>query len=414
MAKSPFYNVIIEANQRNITDLISGFKFTDSIESDNVLKFDINGVDPSLSDESDFSEGTIIIFNFGYISGQTSKKRRARISNIAYSYRSMFSMSIEAVDLGIILKKNSNARVFKELTGKEIIENIVATKNMVVEFFSNIDLTTTFNKIYPIYPQGNKSDMKLIEEITSREKDGKFISYVEDNKLKVKPRELKSKPLRKFRWNDPDGDVISFKPMSRDTGRDISSKVTVTAGVDPDTGELIEQEIDVNSETGEVFLGKKDWAYDNNKNRSVVQSSKTKDDSKDVKRRVAVKAESEEEYKNVASKIKQDASMGDLTASLEIEGDPSLNADQLITMSGVAKKHVGNWYITTIVHSVGGDYTSELALSKNASALSNKVGGNKIPDSKVNNKQGDETSSNTKEVPWAYNNDGGIRSTDPE
>lgn len=56
-----------------------------------------------------------------------------------------------------------------------------------------------------------------------------------------------------------------------------------------------------------------------------------------------------------------------LTASLRLFGDPTMKLDTVITVTGIAERFIGNWYIESITDDLSmNGYVTELELSKNA------------------------------------------------
>ena len=83
-----------------------------------------------------------------------------------------------------------------------------------------------------------------------------------------------------------------------------------------------------------------------------------------------------------------------MTADLVVEGNPFLFPNKMITMSNVAKRHSGNWFVSKVTHNIdgSGNYTTTLGLKKNGG----KVGEEKSKNP-VNKKIGkDANSSNGK------------------
>jgi hypothetical protein len=79
-----------------------------------------------------------------------------------------------------------------------------------------------------------------------------------------------------------------------------------------------------------------------------------------------------------------------LTASLEIELDTSFNVGDIVTLAGVAKAHLGNWYVSDIDDSVGqGAATTRLSLTRDSSNGKMTVGSGKTNGS-INNSKGKE------------------------
>ncbi len=91
-----------------------------------------------------------------------------------------------------------------------------------------------------------------------------------------------------------------------------------------------------------------------------------------------------------------------LVADLVVEGNPLLKTNEIVTVSNVAKRHAGNWFVEKVVHdiSVGSTYTCTASLNKNgtnkATNSSNKASG------KTNKSQGDKKPDSKKKMPIVY------------
>lgn len=78
------------------------------------------------------------------------------------------------------------------------------------------------------------------------------------------------------------------------------------------------------------------------------------------------------EKKEKAKKKQKDSLLKDLTASLVIEGNPTIIADSIIEIKGVAGIHVGKWFVDKATHSITkSGYTTTLELRKNATQKPN-------------------------------------------
>jgi polysaccharide pyruvyl transferase WcaK-like protein len=78
------------------------------------------------------------------------------------------------------------------------------------------------------------------------------------------------------------------------------------------------------------------------------------------------------EKKEKAKKKQKDSLLRDLTASLVIEGNPTITADNVIQVKGVAGVHVGKWFVDKVTHSITkSGFITTLELRKNATQKPN-------------------------------------------
>ncbi len=75
-----------------------------------------------------------------------------------------------------------------------------------------------------------------------------------------------------------------------------------------------------------------------------------------------------QEKQNRANKKHKDSQLKDLTATLVVEGNPTLKADTIIEVAGTADIHEGKWYVAKVTHSIAkSGFVTTLELKKNAS-----------------------------------------------
>jgi hypothetical protein len=78
------------------------------------------------------------------------------------------------------------------------------------------------------------------------------------------------------------------------------------------------------------------------------------------------------------------------TATLTLEGDPTIRVNEVVTIAGVYKRHLGNWLSTKVTHSIANSgYLTKIELLKNGSkvgtepaAKTNTTVGKESPDKK--------------------------------
>ncbi len=171
-----------------------------------------------------------------------------------------------------------------------------------------------------------------------------------------------------YQDKNSESNIISFKPSLKETTQQSSGNNAKVASFDPLSG--VKKVADVNDKTAKdnTKLGNTVMKYDVN----AVKIAGTFNAAKTVKPTETTNSmpsanTSLDHLKNKANKKKKGDSEKVLVATLTIEGDPTLLADEIITMAGVAKMHAGNWYIEKIKHNISSSgYITTLELSKNA------------------------------------------------
>lgn len=372
MAKSPFYRVVIADDDTEITNRITKLKFEDSVEEDNLLVLNIDRADNEFIDYMCSKKEKDIKFQYGFIGGEKTLKRIAKIKNVEPEYGKSIKLKITCFDYGPLIKKQTSNSVFNDSTSSAIVGTIAR------EFGMESVITETKEK--RTFPVANKTYFEFIKKLAKIEG---FDFFIKDNVLHFKPRDLTVKSNKIYEYGLNNGNIIKFKPKYEDKGE--SSKVS-SGGIDNETGELFEV-FAIPEETNEAGLGKKYIKYDTYGNRLGTSSesgsfeNNPDDNSNRVQRSI--------------DKTVDDSLMSNLTAILSVQLDATVKSEDIITIAGVAKEHSGNWYVSKKVDIVGksGGIT-DLHISRNAT--NNKNSGDGTPKD-VNNTIGDKNTGSTVE-----------------
>lgn len=370
--KSPFYKIWLVDNQngkqkdnqnKDITDYVDSFDYEDCLAEDDMLTLKITTKGFEFLEKKEVAVGKMLNFQFGYLQGLTSVLHQARITDVDTTYADSVSITIKAYDMGTVMKKSKEQVIWKNKKSSEIAKEIAKKYNLQV----NVEET---KQIFASLPQGSKTDFQFLTYLASIEKNGSFRFYLKDNTLFFNKLDLKKAPKRLFVYQDKNSEsnIISFKPSLKETTQQSSGNNAKVASFDPLSG--VKKVADVNDKTAKdnTKLGNTVMKYDVN----AVKIAGTFNAAKTVKPTETTNSmpsanTSLDHLKNKANKKKKGDSEKVLVATLTIEGDPTLLADEIITMAGVAKMHAGNWYIEKIKHNISSSgYITTLELSKNA------------------------------------------------
>ncbi len=362
--KTPYYSIVARSTKKNITQWVDSIIFEESVGENDVLTLNMRNIPLSLLDEQEFNEGVLLDFHFGYLKGANSGVKVARVTNIEASYDKFVSMTIKALDLGITLRKGKKNFGWKDVSIKSLAQSIAQKNGLELKAEGNIAGVDELERQIQYMPQINETDFNFLKKTLGTQGTGDFIVFTKDDKLIIKSRGLDTKSRRTFTWNSPNDSVLSFKPTVRDTSKEEASAGVTVEVVNPETGE-IESSDTALTKNNDKKTGDKLIHYDVNgfekKNKQLGKSNE-KVQTKNFK---PVKDKSEAE--SVINEQRIEASLGDMTATLVIEGDPSVFSDNIITMANVAKKHAGNWYVHSVKHNIGKNgYITELELGRNA------------------------------------------------
>ena len=413
MSKAPITRVFVKGKNRDISERIESFRYEDCTKEDDLFQLNIKGgYVYDTADDDDIIAGTILQFQFGFAGIALSEVHEGRITDSEVTYAERIKMTVRAMDLGVVMKKTRSLKVWKGKTTSEIASEIADRYNLEKE----IKPTT---KVWESVPQGNKSDLKFLEELASKEPSGDLLVYIRSGKLHLEKRGIKKKASVVFRYGEEG--VISFAPKYRESTSGTAANSAKTVAVDPKTKQTVTSE----DKDKDTKLGKKVIYVDVNANKletsktiggsssggSFVEKGKTEVQEL-AQKIIPIPSSDQSEHNGIAKNANKKDNISVLEATLKIEGNPLLKSNTVITMLNVAKRHSGNWLIEKIVHdiSAGGTYTCTLSMVKDGTAKATSK--SKKSSADVNNTVGDKAKA-TKKIPVVYvdTNGGGPEKT---
>ena len=397
MARSPFYRILLEQSGDDITDVVTSIRFIDSVSKDNVLEIKIKNQSPTFVDREDLQEGQTLRFYFGYRGFKASEPRQLRIANVDVDYSELVNINLKATDLGILMKKRASVAIWENLTSSEIAQRLADAYGL-----RGIIDDTDYR--WQAYKTANMTDYELLEKL-ALEEGGEFRFFLRGNLLFFNQRTLKDAPLRTFRYGaGNEAGIISFRPQNREMNKQGASSETTV--VDP-AGNT--NTVNNNNEANENKLDQFPIHFNQNGEQiSTPSQSRSRDAEGEVTgKRIIMPGDANEQSVNKANKVKKDAALDDLKASLTIEMDPLMVADAIITMNGVARKHTGNWWIEQVTHSISQSIAStSIDLKKNATKV---VVSDPNSATDPNEQTGPDDTENSREVGNVVFNTDGVR-----
>jgi phage protein D len=319
-----------------------------------------------------------LVFIFGYQGQEQSSQKTAIITDIDTNYGLDISVNIKAVDKGNFMKKATDTKVWEEVTAAQIAKEIADLYDLDSEIVET-------KKSYETLPQGNLNDFDFLKKLAD-ENNRHF--HISNNRLFFTQRKLADKSVVTYTYRNGDSKIKSFKPKSKgikDNGVGAGQKVTK---INTDTNEIIEVKSDPNKVDGNTSLGKINNYYDANGSQFMKKGNGT----------VATNPSNDPEViKKQTQKNVAEAQLSNLEATLVLEGEPSLDEGSIITIAGVAQKHVGNYYVVSVRHSISGSgFETVCELKKNAT--NRPLGNNTATQTTVNNTTGTKTVNDKTEV----------------
>jgi len=405
MASSPYYIIQIKESGRNITNYVTNLHYEDCIKEDDLVELKIDGATLELIDSDDFIVGNHVIYSFGLGERVQSGQRLAVIKDIDVDYAKTISMTIKCRDTGFYMKKETSNKVYTNKTSSQIVSDICNLYGYV----PNIDKSTFVHKSIS---QGNKTFHQFCNELAKKEgsngKDGSFEFYVRGNELYFQKRNLKKDSKRLFTYGDGNDIVKYFNPSYSQENEGKSDSVTV-AGIDKETGEQFTSKAGSKSNP-KTALGKVQHSFDWKGKEVGISNPAPIGEVITTGKNIAVPVDDKVAADKITSASQKDANKSQLQMEMGIDLDPTINAGDIITVSGVAKKHSGNWYVTKVVHQIGSGASTVISADKNAShkSLTNntaKTSTNTSQNNDVNETKGKNSQEQVKKM-HSYNWEG--------
>lgn len=398
--KAPYYKISVADSGRDLTDFVTSLKLSRSTEKDDMLTLVLKDVDPFLPDDDDFVEGKRLNYIFGLIGTDISRKGSAKISNIKTSYASLVTLTIDLLDQGQQMKRNSSNKVWNTTLG-DLASEIAGKHELTAEVASaasSIKLDNT--------PQAGLSDFQFLK--MKVESTGDFMMYVKDDKLVIAAidDEVKKESRVTFSYGN-DQRILSFTPTQNSTDKEGASDEVVVTSVDPKTKKTVVAKADA---TEGASTGKEGVVYSANGERLTPNTEAVEAESvpEETGKQIPSADVEKSQNKSKAKGAQKGKALSNLTADLVIDGYPALDAGDVISIKGVANKYAGNWYVVEVIDNIGGAYKTTLKLNKNGTNKSVQETST-ATDSDVNNTTGPDDARTDVEITSVQYDANGVR-----
>lgn len=370
--KTPFFRLSLQADNRDLSQYIKSVRIEESVSKLDLITLTIYDATLSLIDEDALSEGKVVEYMFGYLGGDGSPRRYGKIVGCEPNYDRELTLTLKISDLGIDLKKGTRNRVFQKKTAADIARQIASERGLEAE----VDDTS---HQYEMLAQGNKSDYELLQHLSEQEEDGEIIFYTREHTLCFKRLALEQPSQVTYTWRGTENKNLSFRPVSNAVTKEMASESAQTLSDAVGQGVQLSQQVNEQTVPADQKLGGFVYTYNANGERvgqkplppdkQVIQSGAMTNPLEEASGKTLFSpASSQKITENIAAKLKKKQQLRDMTATLSMEGEPLRRVDTVLTMAGVARRHLGNWYVAEIIHemSVGSSFRSNLKLWKNA------------------------------------------------
>jgi phage protein D len=455
MAQSIIARVYLGTDEKgfDISHMISGIKFKESVKKDDTLDIQIDGeYAEELLERAECYAGKPIFFSLGYITGEILLARIAILGDIEPTYSDRGTqLKLCSMDKGGKMRKVTSQKIWNKKRTDEIVKEIAQMHGLNVEFSEDV----TKYREWECLPQGNMSNMNLIQFLADREYSGNFIAYVNADTLYFKPigtgtasRETidikNSNSVEQFSikyrelsadknageigasLHDKDpkkGGPMKVSPAVQINNAAASVGVPIPYGPEGSitdiqffkTGQNFTdaygKPIDVKVEGKKVTMTQTNQVYILDENGGLApvrgidnQTSVTMQMARLAGLPIISKATEDNytqggnihvpgsydynELGTMLTAMNSKAKRKVLTASLREYGNPSRTLNTMLTITGVASRYRGNWYVEEITHDMdaGGKYMTTCELSRNATNTGNGV---VVPKAMANTTQGE-------------------------
>jgi phage protein D len=349
----------------DLGDRLKEVTYTDEDVKLDKLELTIDNGDGVLWDEPWMDRGNIIIFTGGYSERFIGPEKFTITTASGYEV-----VKISATSNIIRLAAQSKTKTWKNMSYGQIAEEIAKSSGIPVNNRTILDTdgqapgTNPVLKIISVQ-QKNESDAKFLARISQRAnvrfsfKGGNFIFIPKDLDWQKQPQllyEYRNDHTGWIKKIEPKVDVKGKKAQVTAVSRDPKKKKNISATAktgssNKHSGTSLGRKIElVNPETKTTRL--------------VVSKAGTIPSGQTVRRPPS----SSKRLQASAEKRKDNNHRNLITMGMDSYGDPRLRAGIVITITGLAKKLTGNWYVKRAVHkwTDGGGYSVKSDLRRNA------------------------------------------------
>lgn len=341
---TPFLKISLNTLDNDIRDRVSNFSITDSIGEDSVLQFTytprfnaITAIGEPIS-----SKDTVIV-QFGFLGGSKSGVLKFKVSDLKYRYGANVSITVSCADRGNVMRKSTSNVIWKNVTSFDIVREIAEKYGLGYEVEGQ---PNTWSSL----PQANRSDFDFLTYLCKREKDGNFIVYIQNGKLFYVRRGKDKSSIFNFVYRGESDDVLAFNTKYKKITRKPENISTVFSSIF-DSGEEAKEN---DSGGKDVNLGEIKHVFDEDGNElgQTDGSESFLESAVNFGKNLLSPQEPTNELSNQAKSNKKEGELKVLSASLRINGNPLMVANEVITMGGLYKIHNGNWLIEKVRHSI--------------------------------------------------------------
>jgi phage protein D len=334
---------------------ILGFTFEDAEQKTDKVSIQLDNFDLALFEREDLMGGAVLEVAWGY-PGQMSVPRRLVVKKL----QGFTTLTVEGQALSALMNREAKTRSWQNKTRSEVAREIAKEHGYEDELVHIDDTRETLDVI----SQAAETDARFLRRLAAREE---YEFYVDASGFHFHERRQDAPPTHVFTWyGDPGrGDVLSINIESdlvrragkvTVRGRDPLRRATVEASTTSESAEratLAEVVEVVDPRTGSTSLETR------NATASVRPSSIT----------TTSRAERESQARF------RRAERGTIELTMQVVGDPTLNAKSIVEVRGISGLLSGKYYVTEVRHVISASgYLCDLKLSRDGTGRRRQVG----------------------------------------
>ena len=348
----PGVRITVLANERapsgeplNLDGRIVSFTFEDAEKQTDQVSLVLDNFDLALFDREELVGGATLEVSWGY-PGNMAPPRRVVVKKL----KGFQTLTVEGQATSVLMNREAKTRAWTNKSRSEVVKEIAAEHGYEGDF---VDVEDTV-EVLDCVNQSAETDARFLRRLAAREE---FEFFVDDGGLHWRSRDQSRPPSHVLTWySDPGrGDVLSVSVESdlarrvgrvEVRGRDPLAKATIEAPASSGTveratlGETIEV---VDPQTGSSSLQQR------NATASVHPTS------------AATPAAAQRES---AARFRR-AERETVKLTLQVVGDPTLRAKDVVEVRGISTLLSGKYYVTSAKHSLSSSgYTVELKLTR--------------------------------------------------
>jgi len=348
----PGVRITVLANERapsgeplNLDGRIVSFTFEDAEKQTDQVSLVLDNFDLALFDREELVGGATLEVSWGY-PGNMAPPRRVVVKKL----KGFQTLTVEGQATSVLMNREAKTRAWTNKSRSEVVKEIAAEHGYEGDF---VDVEDTA-EVLDCVNQSAETDARFLRRLAAREE---FEFFVDDGGLHWRSRDQSRPPSHVLTWySDPGrGDVLSVSVESdlarrvgrvEVRGRDPLAKATIEAPASSGTveratlGETVEV---VDPQTGSSSLQQR------NATASVHPTSASTP--------AAAQRESAARFRRAERET--------VKLTLQVMGDPTLRAKEVVEVRGISTLLSGKYYVTSAKHSLSSSgYTVELKLTR--------------------------------------------------